>query len=84
MALGVVISKGGPIDYYVNIIEIEDDNGVYANIWLSFVVDPAGFIRKKGASSAEMLLEEEGNVGSLASECPCGLEDLWVRIFKGR
>ncbi|CAG7942783.1 unnamed protein product [Penicillium nalgiovense] len=31
----------------INIIEIEDDNGVYANTWLSFVVDPAEFIGKK-------------------------------------
>ncbi|KAF7622065.1 hypothetical protein F9C07_1734002 [Aspergillus flavus] len=31
----------------VNIIEIEDDNRVYANTWLLFAVDPADFIGKK-------------------------------------
>jgi hypothetical protein len=31
----------------INIIEIEDDNGIYANTWLSFAVDPAEFIGKK-------------------------------------
>jgi hypothetical protein len=31
----------------INIIEIEDDNGVYANTWLSFAVDPDEFIGKK-------------------------------------
>ncbi|KAJ5143311.1 uncharacterized protein N7515_002098 [Penicillium bovifimosum] len=31
----------------INIIEIEDDSGVYANTWLSFAVDPAEFIGKK-------------------------------------
>lgn len=31
----------------INIIEIEDDNGVYANTWLSFEVDPMEFIGKK-------------------------------------
>ncbi|CAG8023710.1 unnamed protein product [Penicillium nalgiovense] len=31
----------------ISIIKIEDDNGVYANTWLSFVVDPAEFIGKK-------------------------------------
>jgi hypothetical protein len=30
-----------------NIIEIEDDNSVYASTWLLFAVDPADFIRKK-------------------------------------
>ncbi|KAE8135125.1 hypothetical protein BDV38DRAFT_294790 [Aspergillus pseudotamarii] len=30
-----------------NIIEIEDDNGVYANTWLLFAVDPVDFIGKK-------------------------------------
>ena len=31
----------------INIIDIEDDNGVYANTWLSFAVDPTEFIGKK-------------------------------------
>jgi hypothetical protein len=31
----------------INILEIEDDNGIYANTWLSFAVDPADFIGKK-------------------------------------
>ena len=31
----------------INIIEIEDDNGVYANTWLLFVVDPVDFVGKK-------------------------------------
>lgn len=31
----------------INIIEIEEDNGVYANTWLSFTVDPAEFIGRK-------------------------------------
>ena len=31
----------------VNIIAIEDDNGVYANTWLLFAVDPADLIGKK-------------------------------------
>lgn len=31
----------------INIIEIEDDNGVYANTWLLFAVDPEEFIGKK-------------------------------------
>ncbi|KAJ5579930.1 uncharacterized protein N7459_005915 [Penicillium hispanicum] len=31
----------------INIIEIEDDNGVYANTWLSFAVDPKDFTGKK-------------------------------------
>ncbi|KAJ5800825.1 uncharacterized protein N7518_002893 [Penicillium psychrosexuale] len=31
----------------INIIEIEDDGGVYANTWLLFAVDPTEFIGKK-------------------------------------
>lgn len=31
----------------INIIEIEDDGGVYANTWLSFAVDPTEFIGKR-------------------------------------
>lgn len=31
----------------INIIEIEDDNGVYANSWLLFTVDLAEFVGKK-------------------------------------
>ncbi|QKX53888.1 uncharacterized protein TRUGW13939_00968 [Talaromyces rugulosus] len=31
----------------INIIEVEDDNGVYANTWLLFAVDPGEFIGKK-------------------------------------
>jgi hypothetical protein len=31
----------------INIIEVEDDHGVYANTWLLFAVDPAEFIGKK-------------------------------------
>lgn len=31
----------------INIIEIEDDHGIYANTWLSFAVDPTQFIGKK-------------------------------------
>jgi hypothetical protein len=31
----------------MNIIEIEDDNGVYANTWLLFAVDSADFIGKR-------------------------------------
>ncbi|KAI9373538.1 hypothetical protein BJX61DRAFT_552196 [Aspergillus egyptiacus] len=31
----------------INIIEIEDDSGVYANKWLLFAVDPVKFIGKK-------------------------------------
>jgi hypothetical protein len=31
----------------INIIEVEDDNGVYANTWLLFSVDLAEFIGKK-------------------------------------
>jgi hypothetical protein len=31
----------------INIIEIEDDNGVYANTWLPFAVDPVEYIEKK-------------------------------------
>lgn len=31
----------------INIIEIEDNNGVYANTWLLFTVDPVDFIGKK-------------------------------------
>lgn len=31
----------------INIVEIENDNGIYANTWLSFAVDPTEFIGKK-------------------------------------
>lgn len=31
----------------INIIEIEDDGGVYANQWLLFTVDPDEYIGKK-------------------------------------
>ncbi|RAL08923.1 uncharacterized protein BO97DRAFT_472824 [Aspergillus homomorphus CBS 101889] len=31
----------------INIIEIEDDKGVYANKWLAFEVDPSEYIGKK-------------------------------------
>jgi len=31
----------------INIIEIEDDRGVYANKYISFLINPADFIGKK-------------------------------------
>lgn len=36
-----------PEVFWRNIIEIENDNGVYANTWLLFAVDPVEFIGKK-------------------------------------
>lgn len=31
----------------INLIEIEEDHGIYANTWLSLAVDPTEFIDKK-------------------------------------
>lgn len=36
-----------PEVFQINIIEIEDDHGVYANTWLPFTVDPAKYIGKQ-------------------------------------
>jgi hypothetical protein len=67
----------------INIIEIEEDNGVYAK-YVAFICSRSGRVRwEEGTSSAEMLPEEKGNTGSLASECTCGPEGLRVRSIEG-
>lgn len=43
----VPVDDANPEVLQINIIEIEDDNGVYANTVLSFAVDPAEFIGRK-------------------------------------
>ena len=44
----------------INIIETEDDNGVYANRWLLFKVDPTEFIRKKVLAVPRCCQERKG------------------------
>lgn len=76
----------------INIIEIEDDNGVYANTWLSFAVDPAEFIGKKVLAVPRCCQKRKGTqdrwrVNALVDQRVHGLEYLkgakeWENVNK--
>lgn len=44
----------------IDIIEVEDDNGVYTNIWVLFAVDPAEFIGKKALAVPRCCQKRKG------------------------
>lgn len=62
----------------INIIEVEEDYGVYANTRLLSAVHPAEFIGKKVLAVPRCCQKRRGGTGSLASECTCGPEGSWV------
>ncbi|RJE26866.1 hypothetical protein PHISCL_00778 [Aspergillus sclerotialis] len=77
----------------INIIEIEDDNGVYANTWLLFKVDPTEFIGKKVLAVPRCCQKRKGTqdhwrVNALVEQRVHGREHLrdlkdWENITKG-
>lgn len=65
----------------INIIEIEEDNGVYANTWLLFAVDPAEFIGKRVLAVPRCCQKRKGTqdrwrVNALVDQRDCGLDQL--------
>ncbi|KGO48616.1 hypothetical protein PEX1_103540 [Penicillium expansum] len=65
----------------INIIEIEDDNGIYANTWLSFAIDPTNFIEKKVLAVPRCCQKRKGTqdrwqVNALVDQRVHGLEQL--------
>ncbi|KAM5450682.1 hypothetical protein MaudCBS49596_004213 [Microsporum audouinii] len=54
----------------INIIEIEDDNGAYANQWLSFRVDPVEFTGKKVLAVPRCCTKRKGTTDRIrVNEC---------------
>lgn len=61
----------------INISEIEDDHGVYANTWLLFAVDPVEFIGKKVLEVPRCCQKKKGR--GIAGV----LMHSWIRGFMG-
>ena len=77
----------------INIIEIEDDGGVYANTWLLFAVDPTEFIGKKVLAVPRCCQKRKGTqdrwrVNAMVDQRAHGRELLmgakeWENLVKG-
>ena len=81
---GVTFDRHVPADdpnpevLQINIIEIEEGSGAYANNWLLSAVDPFEFIGKKVLAVPRCCQKRKENTGSLASERTRGPEGSWA------